>query len=97
MHPPHRTPTTNPGASSGARSGPAAAGAIGADDITSKPEGPLDWIGRGFVARGNLTLLTGQGKAGETTSLSALLGLRVAGGALGGPGGDRQEAATVEG
>jgi hypothetical protein len=60
-----------------------AAGAIGADDSTSKPEGPLDWVGHGFVARGNLTLLTGQWKAGETALLSVLLGLRVAGGALG--------------
>src|SRR4051812_609342 len=60
-----------------------AAGEIGADDLTSKPEEPLDRVGHGFVARGNLTLLTGQWKAGETTLLSALPGLRVAGGAPG--------------
>jgi hypothetical protein len=62
---------------------PPAAGAIGADDIPSKPEGPLDWVWHGFVAPGNLTLLTGPWKAGKTTLLSALLSLRVAGGALG--------------
>ena len=62
---------------------PAAAGAIGADDVTSEPEGPPDWIGHGFIARGNLTLLTSPWKAGKTTLLSVLLGLRVAGGAPG--------------
>src|SRR4051812_7783175 len=62
---------------------PPAAGEIWADDITSKPEEPLDWIWHGFIAPGNLTLLTSQWKAGKTTLLSVLLGLRVAGGALG--------------
>src|SRR3954466_3151704 len=59
---------------------PPAAGAIGADDVTSKPEVPLDRVRHGFIARGNPTLLTGQGEARETTLLSALPGLRGAGG-----------------
>jgi hypothetical protein len=60
-----------------------AAGEIWADDVTSKPEEPPGWIWDGFIAPGNLTLLTSQWKAGKTTLLSVLLGLRVDGGALG--------------
>jgi hypothetical protein len=60
------------------------AGEIWSDDIQSAPEEPIDWIWEGFIARGNLTLLTSQPKGGKTTLLSILLGLRVTGGTLAG-------------
>jgi hypothetical protein len=61
-----------------------AAGEIWANEITLGPEEPLNWVWEGFIAPGNLTLLTSQWKAGKTTLLSVLLGLRVGGGVLGG-------------
>jgi hypothetical protein len=60
-----------------------AADEIWSDQMTAVPDEPIDWIWEGFVAPGNLTLLTSQWKAGKTTLLSILLGLRVAGGVLG--------------
>ena len=33
---------------------------------------PVAWLWHGFVAAGNLTLLTSQGKAGKSTLLSAM-------------------------
>ena len=42
---------------------------------TSEPQ-PLEWIWDGFVARGCLTLLTSQWKAGKTTLVSLLLARR---------------------
>jgi hypothetical protein len=57
-----------------------AAGEIWADAIASRVEERPDWVWEGLVARGNLTLLTSQWKAGKTTLLSVLLGARVAGG-----------------
>src|SRR5262245_50958223 len=79
--PPHTTPATNPGASSGARSRPVQSGPMTAH--RSQKDRPTDslHVRCTFVARGNLTLLTGQGKAGETTLLSVLLSLPVAAGA----------------
>jgi hypothetical protein len=60
------------------------AGEIWIDQITSAPQKPIEWIWEGFIAPGNLTLLTSHWKAGKTTLVSILLGLRVAGGTLGG-------------
>ncbi len=63
---------------------PLAAGVIWSDEIPSGTEGSPDWIWEGFIAPGNVTLLTSQWKSGKTTLLAVLLGLRVAGGELGG-------------
>jgi hypothetical protein len=63
---------------------PVAGGEIWADQLTLAPEEPINWIWHGLVAPANLTLLTSQWKAGKTTLLSILLGLRVTGGELGG-------------
>ncbi len=61
-----------------------AAGEIWADAIPRTVEEPGDWIWQGLIKPGNVTLLTSQWKAGKTTLLSILLGLRVTGGMLGG-------------
>jgi hypothetical protein len=45
---------------------------------------PLDWLWHGYVAAGNITLLTSQWKAGKTTLLSLLLSRRKTGGKLAG-------------
>src|SRR5580765_4918367 len=45
---------------------------------------PIDWLWRGFVSRGSITLLTSQWKAGKTTLLSMLLSRRASGGVLAG-------------
>jgi hypothetical protein len=61
-----------------------AAGEIWDDAIPPESAERPSWIWEGMIAQRNLTLLTSQWKAGKTTLLSVLLGLRVAGGALGG-------------
>ena len=61
-----------------------AAGEIWSDAIPQAPEGLTDWIWEGLLKPGSLTLLTSSWKAGKTTLLSILLGLRVTGGVLGG-------------
>ncbi len=53
-------------------------------ELTTLEPRPLEWLWHGFVAPGNLTLLTSQWKAGKTTLLSLLLALRKQGGNLGG-------------
>jgi len=52
--------------------------------VTAMAPQPLDWLWHGFVAPGNLTLLTSQWKAGKTTLLSLLLSRRKGGGQLAG-------------
>jgi hypothetical protein len=47
-------------------------------------EPAADWLWQGMIARGNLTLFTGQWKGGKTTLLSMLLARRNGGGALAG-------------
>ena len=44
----------------------------------------VNWLWQGFIARGNLTLLTSPSKAGKTTLLSMLLSRRPNGGDVGG-------------
>ncbi len=53
-------------------------------EVTAAAPQPVDWLWQGFVARGNLTLLTSQWKAGKTTLLSLLLSRRKEGGPLAG-------------
>ncbi len=52
--------------------------------VTAMAPQPVDWLWHGFVAPGNLTLLTSQWKAGKTTLLSLLLSRRKQGGQLAG-------------
>lgn len=47
--------------------------------VASLPETAADWLLPGFLARGNLTLLTSMWKAGKTTLLAHLLARRVTG------------------
>jgi hypothetical protein len=60
------------------------ASAVWSQDLTAMAEAPVDWIWQGFVARGNLTLLTSQWKAGKTTLLALLLSRRGQGGSVAG-------------
>jgi len=52
--------------------------------LTANAPSPVDWLWQGFVASGNITLLTSQWKAGKTTLLSLLLSRRKTGGAVAG-------------
>src|SRR4029077_17366089 len=52
--------------------------------VTANAPQTVDWLWDGFVAGGNLTLLTSQWKAGKTTLLSLLLSRRKQGGQLAG-------------
>jgi hypothetical protein len=61
-----------------------AAGEVWDDSIPPESAERPSWVWEGLIAQRNLTLLTSQWKAGKTTLLSVLLGLRVAGGELGG-------------
>jgi AAA domain len=45
---------------------------------------PTTWLWHGFLAHGNITLLTSQWKSGKTTLLSLLLSRRKSGGVLAG-------------
>jgi hypothetical protein len=53
-------------------------------ELLSLPDNPADWLWPGFVARGNVTLLTSWWKAGKTTLLTLLLARRKTGGELAG-------------
>lgn len=48
-------------------------------EVASMPESAADWLLHGFVARGNMTLLTSMWKAGKTTLLAHLLARRASG------------------
>src|SRR5262245_5142908 len=52
-------------------------------DLT-KGSHEVDWLWHGYLARGQITLLTGQWKIGKTALLAALLARLGAGGALAG-------------
>lgn len=63
---------------------PPAAGEIWSHAIPPESAEQPEWLWQGLLAPGNVTLLTSQWKAGKTTLLCVLLGLRVAGGHLAG-------------
>jgi hypothetical protein len=54
------------------------------DFATAAPATPLTWLWQGYLASGNVTLLTSQWKTGKTTLLSLLLDRMRTGGALAG-------------
>src|SRR5579871_1361190 len=58
--------------------------AIWDHEVASLSLPATEWLWQGFVARGNLTLLTSLWKAGKTTLLSMLLSRRKEGGTLAG-------------
>jgi hypothetical protein len=53
-------------------------------ELMALAQTPADWLWHGFVARGNVTLLTSLWKAGKTTLLALLLSRRKHGGQLAG-------------
>src|SRR5437879_11374533 len=54
------------------------------DDLRLQAESQRTWLWPGYLAPGNVTLLTSQWKAGKTTLLSILLDRMKAGGTLAG-------------
>src|SRR5262249_43395679 len=54
-----------------------------ASDLSTAPP-PMAWLWQGYLAPGNVTLLTSQWKTGKTTLLALLLARMKAGGSLGG-------------
>src|SRR5437016_10666490 len=60
--------------------------ALWLDDLEQASVSHLDWLWEGYLAAGNLTLLTSQWKAGKTTLLSLLLDRMKHGGQLAGLG-----------
>jgi AAA domain-containing protein len=58
--------------------------AIWGDDLERVAGAPTSWLWDGYLARGNITLLTSQWKSGKTTLLSVLLARRESGGQLAG-------------
>jgi hypothetical protein len=52
------------------------------EELESVAGGPTTWLWDGYLAPGNVTLLTGQWKSGKTTLLSLLLARREGGGQL---------------
>src|ERR1019366_8578741 len=67
---------------------------IPASQLKSAPEG-IDWVWEGVVARGRITLLSAQAKAGKTTLLSLLIREMGNGGSLLGCKVDRGNVVTV--
>jgi hypothetical protein len=59
-------------------------GEIWSNEIPTESAQPPQWIWQGFIAPGNVTLLTSHWKSGKTTLLCVLSSLRVTGGMLGG-------------
>jgi hypothetical protein len=53
-------------------------------ELVARPPKAIDWLVHGFIAPGNLTLLTSQGKFGKTTLISLLLSRRKDGGTVAG-------------
>src|SRR5262245_49468462 len=55
-----------------------------AKELAAAAEARVSWLWHGYVAHGNVTLLTSQWKSGKTTLVSVLLVRRRAGGTLAG-------------
>src|SRR5437016_2312248 len=53
-------------------------------DLKTDSTGVMDWIWKGYIAGGNVTLLTSLWKSGKTTLMSVLLGRLGTGGMMGG-------------
>lgn len=70
---------TNPGASPAA-----AAFGLWMEEVHSAAEEKMAWLWHGYLAPGNITLLTSQWKTGKTTLLSVLLARLKEGGTLAG-------------
>src|SRR5438045_9789659 len=58
--------------------------AVWLDDLEQASVSHLDWLWQGYLAPGNVTLLTSQWKAGKTTLLALLLDRMKSGGTLAG-------------
>jgi hypothetical protein len=58
--------------------------ALQAGDLAEAGGPPVDWIWQGYIAKGSITLLTSQWKAGKTTLISVLLERLGQGGQLAG-------------
>lgn len=58
--------------------------AVWEDDLHAQSSGPVRWLWHGYLAPGNITLLTSQWKSGKTTLLSVLLRRLRTGGTLAG-------------
>ncbi len=58
--------------------------ALWLDELRREAGAPINWLWQGYLAPGNVTLLTSQWKAGKTTLLSMLLDRMAAGGSLAG-------------
>jgi hypothetical protein len=52
--------------------------------LARRPPASVDWLWRGYLARGAVTLLTSQWKSGKTTLISVLMSKMAQGGELGG-------------
>src|SRR5262245_60821532 len=64
--------------------GPSGLRAADMNEILNQSHGAVDWLWHGYLAAGNVTLLTSQWKCGKTTLLSILLARLMAGGLLAG-------------
>src|SRR2546421_12096633 len=58
--------------------------ALWLDDLEQASVSHLDWVWQGYLAPGNVTLLTSQWKTGKTTLLALLLDRMKSGGTLAG-------------
>ena len=57
---------------------------LNTDDLNAAAQASLPWLWHGFLAPGNITLLTSQWKSGKTTLIAVLLSRLNAGGQLAG-------------
>jgi hypothetical protein len=57
---------------------------VGGEAMDSAPVSPHAWLWEGYLAQGDITLLTSQWKSGKTTLVSVLLAKMAAGGELAG-------------
>src|SRR5688572_6534584 len=57
---------------------------IWSEELADRPKAKVDWVWPGYLARGAVTLLTSQWKAGKTTLVSLLIARMARGGELAG-------------